>query len=56
MPEGEWADTRDGSAHRRGAVELDAPIDNAVVLCRADAWASGLREVIGNRRAVLPAG
>ncbi|MET3770032.1 alpha-glucosidase (family GH31 glycosyl hydrolase) [Marisediminicola sp. UYEF4] len=56
VPEGEWVDTRDGSAHRRGVVELDPPIDSAVVLCRADAWTSGLREVFGNHRAVLPAG
>ncbi|WP_104177045.1 TIM-barrel domain-containing protein [Cryobacterium sp. Y50] len=45
VPEGEWVDTRDGSAHGRGVVELEAPITSAVVLCRADAWAHGLREV-----------
>ncbi len=45
VPEGEWIDTRDGSMHSKGVVELDAPIDSAVVLCRSDAWVGGLREV-----------
>lgn len=45
VPEGEWVDTRDGSAHGQGVVELDAPTESVVALCRADAWDSGLREV-----------
>ena len=45
VPEGEWVNTHTGSAHAQGMVELDAPIESAVVLCRTDAWTSGLREV-----------
>ncbi|WP_297414555.1 hypothetical protein [Cryobacterium sp.] len=38
-------DPRDGSAHGQGLLELDAPLESDVVLCRADAWTFGLREV-----------
>lgn len=45
VPEGEWINTRDGSAHHQGIVELDAPLDSAVVLCRASEWRGGLQAV-----------
>ena len=45
VPEGEWVDTRDGEVHGRGVVDLAAPIDSAVVLCRRAAWEAGLRHV-----------
>jgi len=45
VPEGDWVDTRDGTPHGQGFVDLPAPLTSAVTLCRAERWKTDLREV-----------